>query len=254
MAHDCKTSEPAAGTHSVRVAGSARPLPGMLPPRHTTAIARARHRHRYRHRNRRAGRLGPALHQAGSAVQHPDDRRHRYLGRRRREFWTHPAGHDPGLGRRPVPRRGHVRPYRRRRLRDLLRRAARLARHIPPAQPSKRRDPALRGRRRNVPRTGHRVRRRPSRGTVLPRRAVVPRAGLAPCRQDHCRLRCHDCATRNPALVIAGTATSVLFGLQRRTSGGILAPALTQLTWSLLMLCYLAPLFSEPRQPQLARY
>ena len=29
-------------------------------------------------------------------------------------------------------------------------------------------------------------------------------------------------ATRNPALVLAGTATSVLFGLQRRTSGGIL--------------------------------
>jgi hypothetical protein len=41
--------------------------------------------------------------------------------------------------------------------------------------------------------------------------------------------------TRNPALVLAGTATSVLFGLQRRTSGGILAPALTHLTWSLLM-------------------
>ena len=50
-------------------------------------------------------------------------------------------------------------------------------------------------------------------------------------------------ATRNPALVLAGTATSVLFGLQRRTSGGILAPALTHLTWSLLMLRYLPPLF-----------
>ena len=35
-------------------------------------------------------------------------------------------------------------------------------------------------------------------------------------------------ATRNPALVLAGTATSVLFGLQR-TSGGILAPALSHL-------------------------
>jgi membrane protease YdiL (CAAX protease family) len=50
-------------------------------------------------------------------------------------------------------------------------------------------------------------------------------------------------ATRNPALVLAGTATSVLFGLQRRTSGGILAPALSHLTWSLLMLRYLPPLF-----------
>jgi membrane protease YdiL (CAAX protease family) len=50
-------------------------------------------------------------------------------------------------------------------------------------------------------------------------------------------------ATRNPALVLAGTATSVLFGLQRRTSGGILAPALGHLTWSLLMLRYLPPQF-----------
>jgi uncharacterized protein len=49
-------------------------------------------------------------------------------------------------------------------------------------------------------------------------------------------------ATRNPALILAGTATSVLFGLQRHTSGGILAPALSHLTWSLLMLRYLPPL------------
>ena len=53
-------------------------------------------------------------------------------------------------------------------------------------------------------------------------------------------------ATRNPALVLAGTATSVLFGLQRRTSGGVLAPALTHLTWSALMLCYLPPAFRNP--------
>ena len=60
-------------------------------------------------------------------------------------------------------------------------------------------------------------------------------------------------ATRNPALVLAGTATSVLFGLQRRTSGGILAPALSHLTWSLLMLRYLPPLFPAPRRPQITR-
>jgi membrane protease YdiL (CAAX protease family) len=58
-------------------------------------------------------------------------------------------------------------------------------------------------------------------------------------------------ATRNPALVLAGTATSVLFGLQRHTSGGILAPALTHLTWSLLMLRYLPPLFPTPRRPEI---
>jgi len=60
-------------------------------------------------------------------------------------------------------------------------------------------------------------------------------------------------ATRNPALVLAGTATSVLFGLQRRTSGGILAPALTHLTWSLLMLRYLPPLFQTPRPAAITR-
>ena len=60
-------------------------------------------------------------------------------------------------------------------------------------------------------------------------------------------------ATRNPALVLAGTATSVLLGLQRRTSGGILAPALTHLTWSLLMLRYLPPLFQTPRPAEITR-
>jgi len=50
-------------------------------------------------------------------------------------------------------------------------------------------------------------------------------------------------ATRNPALTLAGTATSVLFGLHRRASGGVLAPVITHLTWSLLMLHYLPPLF-----------
>jgi len=59
--------------------------------------------------------------------------------------------------------------------------------------------------------------------------------------------------TRNPALVLAGTATSVLFGLQRRTSGGVLAPALTHLTWSVLMLRYLPSLFQTPRPAEITR-
>ena len=53
-------------------------------------------------------------------------------------------------------------------------------------------------------------------------------------------------ATRNPALVLAGTATSVLFGLQRHATGGVLAPALSHLTWSLLMLTYLPSLYRTP--------
>lgn len=52
-------------------------------------------------------------------------------------------------------------------------------------------------------------------------------------------------ATRNPALVLASAAMGTLFGLQRRASGGIQAPALTHLTWSILMLRYIPPLFRE---------
>ena len=50
-------------------------------------------------------------------------------------------------------------------------------------------------------------------------------------------------ATRNPALVLAATAMGTLFAAQRRASGGIQAPVLTHLTWSVLMLRYLPPLF-----------
>jgi membrane protease YdiL (CAAX protease family) len=55
-------------------------------------------------------------------------------------------------------------------------------------------------------------------------------------------------ATRNPALVLAGTATSLLFGYQRRVTGGILGPTITHLTWSMLMLRHLAPLFPHRLQ------
>lgn len=58
-----------------------------------------------------------------------------------------------------------------------------------------------------------------------------------------------DATTGNPALMLAGVATSVLFGLQRHTSGGTLAPALSHLTWSLLMLRYLPPVFRAPGEP-----
>lgn len=51
--------------------------------------------------------------------------------------------------------------------------------------------------------------------------------------------------TRNPALVLAATVMGTLFGAQRRASGGIQAPVLTHLTWSVLMLRYLPPLFRD---------
>ena len=50
-------------------------------------------------------------------------------------------------------------------------------------------------------------------------------------------------ATRNLALVLAAGATGLLFGFQRRATGGILAPTVSHLTWSILMLRYLPPLF-----------
>ena len=46
-------------------------------------------------------------------------------------------------------------------------------------------------------------------------------------------------ASRNPALTVAGGVMGLLFGMQRRASGGIQAPMLTHLTWAMLMLRYL---------------
>ncbi|MDT4956323.1 MAG: protease family protein [Pseudonocardiales bacterium] len=50
-------------------------------------------------------------------------------------------------------------------------------------------------------------------------------------------------ATANPMLVFAAAALGTLLGLQRRASGGILAPMLTHVTWSSAMLFVLPPLF-----------
>ena len=52
-------------------------------------------------------------------------------------------------------------------------------------------------------------------------------------------------ATRNPALVLASIAMGTLFGLQRQATGGIQAPVLTHLVWSVLMLRHLPPLFAD---------
>jgi uncharacterized protein len=50
-------------------------------------------------------------------------------------------------------------------------------------------------------------------------------------------------ATRNPALVLASGLMGILFALQREATGGIQASTITHLTWSILMLKYLPPLF-----------
>jgi membrane protease YdiL (CAAX protease family) len=51
-------------------------------------------------------------------------------------------------------------------------------------------------------------------------------------------------ATGNPMLVFAAVVMGALFALQRRATGGILAPLLTHLVWSMIMLLALPPLFS----------
>lgn len=51
-------------------------------------------------------------------------------------------------------------------------------------------------------------------------------------------------ATGNVMLVFAATLLGLLTGLQRRVTGGVLAPMLTHVTWSLGMLFILPPLMS----------
>ena len=50
-------------------------------------------------------------------------------------------------------------------------------------------------------------------------------------------------ATLNLALVAAAAVLGLVVGLERRASGGVLAPALTHVTWSLIMLLALPQLF-----------
>jgi uncharacterized protein len=50
--------------------------------------------------------------------------------------------------------------------------------------------------------------------------------------------------TGNPMLVFAAVVLGAVVGLERRASGGILAPILTHLVWSAILLFGLPPLFS----------
>ena len=51
-------------------------------------------------------------------------------------------------------------------------------------------------------------------------------------------------ATGNPMLVFAAATLGLVLGLQRRASGGVLAPILTHITWSSSMVLILPPLFA----------
>ena len=52
--------------------------------------------------------------------------------------------------------------------------------------------------------------------------------------------------TRNPALVLAAGVMGALFGWQRRATGGLHAPTVTHLTWSLLMVTVLPRVLRRP--------
>jgi membrane protease YdiL (CAAX protease family) len=49
----------------------------------------------------------------------------------------------------------------------------------------------------------------------------------------------------NPVLVFAAALLGTVVGLERRASGGILAPILTHITWSISMLLVLPPIFAD---------
>jgi uncharacterized protein len=74
-------------------------------------------------------------------------------------------------------------------------------------------------------------------------------SGSRPLRTTTLAYAASTAATGNPALILAGLITSVIFGWQRAATGGVLAPAVTYVTWSVLMLRYLPPLFRDADRP-----
>jgi uncharacterized protein len=74
-------------------------------------------------------------------------------------------------------------------------------------------------------------------------------SGPRPLRTTTLAYAASTAATGNPALVLAGLITSVIFGWQRDATGGVLASAVTHATWSVLMLRYLPPLFRDAAGP-----
>ena len=70
-------------------------------------------------------------------------------------------------------------------------------------------------------------------------------SGPQPLRTTTLAYTASTAATGNPMLTLAGAVTSVIFGWQRAATGGVLAPAVSHVTWSMLMLRYLPPLFRD---------
>jgi uncharacterized protein len=73
--------------------------------------------------------------------------------------------------------------------------------------------------------------------------------GPRPLRSTTLAYAASTAAAGNPVLVMAGVVTSVIFAWQRAASGGVLAPAVTHVTWSVLMLRHIPPLFRDTAGP-----
>ena len=82
-------------------------------------------------------------------------------------------------------------------------------------------------------------------GGLLRGAPVAPAGTTAPVVKSTAVYALATTSTRNPALVLASAVMGTLFALQRRATGGIQAPLLTHLTWSILMLRFLPPLFRD---------
>lgn len=74
-------------------------------------------------------------------------------------------------------------------------------------------------------------------------------SGRYPLRTSTLAYAASAAASGNPALVLAGVVTSLIFGWQRDVTGGVFAPAVAHVTWSVLMLRYLPRLFREDGEP-----
>jgi uncharacterized protein YbjT (DUF2867 family)/membrane protease YdiL (CAAX protease family) len=68
-------------------------------------------------------------------------------------------------------------------------------------------------------------------------------AGADPLASSTAACTALTATTGNPALAAGGAITGAVFGRERARSGGVAAPALAHLTWSVLMLTCLPPLF-----------
>jgi hypothetical protein len=104
-----------------------------------------------------------------------------------------------------------------------------------------------------VPDTFAELLRRIRVGASLTQEALADRCRLSPetiaaLRTTTLAYAASTAATGNPALVLAGLVTSVIFGWQRAATGGALALAVTHTTWSVLMLRYLPSLFRDADQ------